>query len=226
MANPQFFGKVQPLPLNQWKRCLVERLLVSPFRFCGRQWMWIRNDNNSQISQVALKIFIVPFLVCATLMSGLPAVIGTLIYSSGNIPAVTVYQPMGDINLLRKDISNKQIAKKIKELLRNVGHEYSIKVQSMNRGIINDYYPKYIHRYITLINPSNTAITRFCETLKNHFYNKDVFSLNSLHSCLYDSGVGTPGLAQLKDVLALYKAVTFSLAFDLAYVHTELSRGT
>jgi hypothetical protein len=224
MANPQPLWQIQPLPLNQWRCCSVESLLVFPFRFCGRQWMWIRNDNNNQISQVALKILIVPVLACATLLSGLPAVIGTLFFSSGNIQNVTEYYPGGDINLLRKDISNEQIGERIKEHLRIARHEYSIEVRSQDREIINDYYPEHIHRYITLINPSSTAVTRFCESLKNQFYNKDVSSLSSLYPCLYERG--TPEcLAQLNDVLALHKAVTFSMTFDLAYVRTELGRG-
>lgn len=224
MAYLQPLGQFQRLPLNQQRCCSVASLLVSAFRFCGRQWMWIRSDNNKQISQVALKIFIAPFLASATLLSGLPAVIGILFFSSGNIPAVTVYHPRGDINLLRKDTSNEQIAERIKEHLRIAGHEYSIEVRSKDREIINDYYPEHISRYITLINPSSTRITRFCERLKNHFYNKDVSSLSSLYHCFYQKGA-SERIAQLQDVLALHRAVSFSIPFDLAYVHIELGQG-
>ncbi|MBN9378911.1 MAG: hypothetical protein BGO14_03140 [Chlamydiales bacterium 38-26] len=227
MVNLQPVAMLQRLPLppdNRRGHCSVERLLVSPFRFCGRQWMWIRGDSHNQISKVALKVFTVPFLACATVLSSLPALIGALFFSLSNIPSVVEYQPRFDINLLRKDTSNEEIAIKIKDHLQTSGYDYSIKVRSRDRELTNDHYPEYIQRYITVINPSSSPAMRLWERFKNHFYNKEVSSLNSLSVCLFDQE--PKRLAQLRDVLALHRSITFSLAFDLAYIRTEVGEGT
>ena len=42
--------------------------------------------------------------------------------------------------------------------------------------------------------------------------------------CLFDQE--PKRLAQLRDVLALHRSITFSLAFDLAYIRTEVGEGT
>jgi len=214
----------QPLPLNYNGCFSVKDLFFSPLRFCGRQWMWTKSDSNNQISQIALKTLAIPFLTCTTFLSGLLAVIGALVFSEDNIPSITEDHPGGDISLLRKNTSNKEVARLVKDRLNNAGYEYSVEVRSLDGNAINNYFPENIHRYVTLINPSSTKITRFLEVIKDHFYNKKSPSLSFLYPCIYSDNI-EENLSQLKHILALHKAVTFSMAFDLAYVRTELGRG-
>jgi hypothetical protein len=219
-----FLDQPQPLPvpvINQGGcYSMIKGLLFSPLRFCGRQWVWINSYDNNQISQVVLKVLV----ISATLLSSLPAIIGALVFSADDIPDVTKLRPGGNINLLEKGTSDEAIAEIIRNQLRSAGYEYSVEVRSLDREVINHYYPNHIHRYVILTDSSSTAITRFWEVLKNHFYNNDISSLDSLYPCIYN-GSAREGWTQLKDVLALHKSVTFSMAFDLAYVRTELGRG-
>lgn len=219
---PQPLAQLQALPIKPRKCCCsIRDLFFAPIRFCGRQWMWVKDTNKNSISQIALKVLLVPFLACLTLLSGLPAVIGALIFSPKPID-YTDYNPGAGLSLLRRDTSNEQIAERIQEHLNSKGHKYSVNVRSMDRERIrnDNYYPENIHRYVTVTNPSNTKATRFKEVLKNHFYNKDVSSLSALFPCI--RGLGTEeGCKQLRDVLALYKAITFSIPYDLAYLSIE-----
>jgi hypothetical protein len=201
----------------------LKNLFFSPLRYCGRQWVWVKSNPDDQISQTALKILASPFLACATLFSGLPALIGAFIFSPDTIPTVTKYSPRGDLALLKNNVSNEEIAERIKRQLNLGGVECSVEVQSRDREILNDYYPDSLHRCVTLVNPSNATLSRVKEVLKSHFHNKDISDLNNLYACIYE-GAASEDLDRLKDVLALHGAVTFSLAFDLAYVRTELGR--
>src|SRR4051812_48468325 len=123
-VQPQF----QPQFINH-KSCLDKGLFFSPFRFCGRQWMWIKSDSK-QISEVALKVLATPFLVGATLLTGIPAAIGALIFPPDGLLSTFEYRPPGDLNLLRRDISNDQVAEIIRETLSKRGCECSVKVRS------------------------------------------------------------------------------------------------
>ncbi len=213
-----------PVPINRGRCCSIKDIFFSPIRFCGRRWMWVKGDSNNQISGIALKILVTPLLACTTLLSGLIAVIGALALPTDNIPSCIAHSPGGKISLLRRDKSDNDIAREIKKSLSDSGCEYSVQVKSMERAVIDEnHYPECIHRYVTVIDPSNTAMTRFLEVLKNQFWNKSVPSLGSLYPCVYRE-MTTEDLEQLKSVLALHKAVTFSMAFDLAYVRTELGR--
>jgi len=213
----------QLLPINAGGGCSVKDLFFSPLRFCGRQWMWIEGDNNNQIVHIALKVLAVPFLTCATALSCLPAVIGALVFSEGYIPSITEYSPGGGQDLLRKSEGNEAVARIVKDRLRSAGYECSVEVRSQNRRVNNNNFPDHIHRYVTLINPSSTKITRFFEVIKGHFCNTDVPSLSSAYPCIYRDNM-EENLPHLKRILALHEAVTVSMACDLAYVRTELGR--
>lgn len=218
MENSPSMGQPQRLSFNTNMSSLIQCLLVFPLRCCGRQWVWIRRGNDISIYQVAINVFSVPFLACATLLSGVPAAIGVLFFSARSIPRVTEDHPRGDITLLAKETSDDKIAERIRDHFRNAGYEYLVEV----RSIEGDLHHNTLHRYITLINPASTPITRLWEGLKHHFYNEMDLSLNSLHHSI----IKNDNLDRLKSILALYRAVTFSLSVDLGYIHTRLGEWT
>lgn len=218
-ANP--LERPQPLPINEDENYWIRSLFFAPIRFCGRQWAWIESDDNDEVLQVAIKILSVPFLACATLLSALPAFIGGVVFSAENIPSITEHHPRGDISLLSRNTKNEDVAERIKDVLQRLGLEYVVEVRSMDRDKTNEYYDEYLHRYVTLKDPSSTEITRIWELVKNNFHNKETPSLSSLYPCICEISKDED-IAQLKDVLAIYKSVTFSIAFDLAYVTTEV----
>ena len=221
MSAPMPIEIPQPLPINEDEHYWVRSFFFAPIRFCGRQWIWVESDDNNEILQVALKILSVPFLACTTLLSVLPAFIGGGLLSAENIQSITEHHPKGDISLLSRNIQNEEVAERIKDVLQRLGLEYVVEVRSMDRDKINEYYSEYIHRYVTLIDPSSTEITRIWQLVKNNFHSKESPSLSSLYPCICDIGT-EEDIAQLRDVLSLYKSVTFSIAFDLAYVRTDI----
>lgn len=224
MSAPQELPISHTLPVDTNRGFFVKELFFSPLRFCGRQWMWITSDSNNQISQVAFKALAVPFFTCATCLSGSIAIIGSLFFSECKSQSVTLYNSGGNLDLLRKNVSNEQVAETIKTRLNNAGCECSVKVNALDREVMNNYYPDHIMRHVTLTNPSSTKITRFWEGIKKVFHNTDSPSLDSLYPCIYRDNVEEL-LPDLKRVLALYESITFSMAFDLAYVRIELIQG-
>lgn len=202
--------------------CSLKDLFFSPIRFSGRQWMWMNSDSEGRVSQIALKRLAFPFLVCSIILAAGMAIIGGLVLPAESIPRHTDYNPRGDISLLKKDLSDEQVEREISGRLTASGYVCSVHVRSSERSAINhDYYPDYVHRNVTLTNPSSTSASRFRKVIENHFWNKNAPSLTSLHTCLY-GGVSSEDLERLKEILALHEGVTFSMAFDLAYVSTRL----
>jgi len=209
----------QPLPMREGGGYSVKDIVFAPIRFCGRQWMWINSDHKDQTSQIALRVLALPFLACATLVSGIIAAVGVRIFSAGHLPERVDFPVPRELALLRRDVSDFDIAGRIRENLNRVECVCSVEVLSMDREVIHNYYPNHIHRYITLQNSSRAS--RIWEMVKYQFWNKNHPRLNDLYRCTY--GDGTPeNIAGLKDVLALHKSVTFSMAFDLAYVRTSV----
>ena len=198
----------------------VKELFFAPIRFCGRQWMWIRDDQ-TQISQMVLKILALPFWACATLVAGSVALVGALAFSPDHIPGCFDSSLCRNPFLVRRDISNEVVARQIKAELKEAGCECSVEVQSLDSDIFNGEYRENIHRYVTLVNASSTTTSRVGEVIKYHFWNKQVVGLDGLYPCL--CGIANRQIiGRLNDLLALYGAVTFSMAFDLAYIRTEL----
>lgn len=221
-AQTQTLPQLLPLTIENNGCCSAKELFFSPIRYCGRQWMWMNRESNDQISQIALKALAFPFLVCATILAGGMAVIGALALPADSIPSCTEYNLRGDLSLLRKDSSNEQIEGRISERLTAAGYACSVNVES-SRSANSDYYSDYVHRYVTLTNPSSTSTSRFWKVIENHFWNKNVPNLYNLHSCLC-GGATVEDLERLKEVLALHGEISFSIAFDLAYISTQLGR--
>lgn len=218
MSAYQPLALADPLYIDRGGNYSLKGAFFSPLRFCGRQWMWIKSDNNKQI---ALKILSTPFLGCATILSFFLAAVGALIFSSNDKRFLAEYHAVGDISLLKEDISNNDVAKRIKDSLNKLGCQYSVEVQSINRTVINDYCIGNIHRIVTLTNPSNTKITRYLQVIKNHFNNTEALSLDSVYTCVLERETDE-SLSKLKAILELHKTISFSIAFDLAYVNTEI----
>jgi hypothetical protein len=220
------------LPSNTGGCRLDRSLFFAPIRFCGRQWESVRSDSNDKISQTVFKVLAKAVLACAIILAGIPAVAGALIFSPDYIPPLMDYCPEANFSMLKRDTSDEEIAERIRKLLNDEECECSVQVQSVERRVsaFGDR-SENIHRNVTLINPSDTAISRFTEVLKYHFYNKDVSSLENLYLCMYGMCLNTHGKGgfdktdRLKTVLALHGSVTFHIPFDFAYVNTELGRG-
>lgn len=207
------------LPLNHRGNDSLKDLFFAPIRFCGRQWMWINSDHQSKISQIVFRVLALPFLGCATLASGVMAAIGAHVFSSDKIPSHLNYSREGNLELLRRNTSNQEIAGRITDELNRAGCECTVEVLSMDREVLHNYYPEFIHRFVTLKNPSRKF--RVWEVVKHHFLNKNTPRIEALYLCI-DRRRTPESIQQLNDVLALHRSVTFIMAFDLAYVRTEI----
>ena len=124
----------QPQPVaitkgSQYDDSTMSKVFFSPIRYSGLLWNWIKQPND-RISQLVLKILAVPFVGCLTLVSGLLAGIGALIFSKDVPKGCLQLDPGGDITLLNRDISDEQIAEKIQEDLGPLSLQYSVQVRS------------------------------------------------------------------------------------------------
>lgn len=194
-------------------------VFFSPIRYCGKLWNWIKEPND-RVSLLALKILAVPFVGCFTIVSGLLAGIGALIFSNDIPKGCSELISDEDIAPLRRNITEEQIAEKIQEDLGQLDIQYSVQVRSRNRYIYNNY-AENIDRYITLKNSSSSAISRYWETIKYHFFNKNISNIYALYHSVFREKTAE-GLDQLIWSLKTHGSVTFFLPFDLAYVYTEL----